>query len=232
MNCTRSSIVMIALLAATGHVAASEFDADQLHTLAVECAPSVAPATMVALLQHESAGNALAIGVNGTVRKTLTPTDAAAASAAANKLLAEKKSIDLGLGQINSSNLDRLGLDTTTVFDACQNVAAAAQVLQEAYLRLRPGAASDQAALNKALSTYNTGSPTAGIANGYVAKVRGKRYTVPALSPQSSQTATVVTVEAKRAPAPAWDVFGSARPQSIKPDTAAVMVFQNEGQAQ
>ena len=62
--------------------------------LATTCAPNVAPATLAAIVQVESGFNALAIGVNGTPRVTVTAstaTDAAARAKALAKDLAKKE---------------------------------------------------------------------------------------------------------------------------------------------
>lgn len=59
---------------------------------------------------------------------------------------------DIGLMQINSSNFAWLGLTAETALDPCVSMRAGAAVLTR-------------------LSTYNTGSPTRGIANGYVQAV-------------------------------------------------------------
>jgi type IV secretion system protein VirB1 len=59
---------------------------------------------------------------------------------------------DFGLMQINERNFVWLGLNAKTALDPCQSIRAAAQLLQS-------------------YSRYNTGSPTAGFANGYVQRV-------------------------------------------------------------
>lgn len=212
---------------ATGSRAAT-LDEGALTQLVKRCAPQVSPTTMLALIAHESGGDPYAIGVNGTPRQTLHPKDAAAAAKEADALLHGGKSVDLGLGQINSANLTRLQLTATTAFDSCKNIAAAAKLLTQAYVRVRPTASSDQAALDAALSTYNTGSPEAGVVNGYVALVRNQ-YTVPALGAEPAQPAAV---SAQRTPAPAWDVYGSARQaeprQPAKPAAASTAVAPAE----
>ncbi|WP_256672506.1 transglycosylase SLT domain-containing protein [Pseudomonas sp. JG-B] len=94
----------------------------------------------------------------------------------------------MGLGQVNSGNLQSLGLSVEDVFDDCKNLAASASILHENYQRARKVASSDQEALHMALSLYNTGSMSAGFANGYVGLVMGNAQnlvasTVPALVP-------------------------------------------------
>ena len=70
--------------------------------------------------------------------------------------------------QINRGNFAWLGLTVDAAFDPCRSIAAGAAVLTQ-------------------ISRYNTGSPTAGFRNGYVArvlaadqKVKGEAETAPA----------------------------------------------------
>lgn len=120
--------------------------------LAAACAPDVAPETLADVARAESGFRPLAIRVNGPGGGPLHPRSLAEAVAAARLLVAAGRSADFGLGQINSRNLRWLGLTPETVFDPCRNVAASAAVLT-------------------AHSRYNTGTPTGGLANGYVARV-------------------------------------------------------------
>jgi Transglycosylase SLT domain len=71
---------------------------------------------------------------------------------AARGLIAAGHSVDLGPWQINSRNLELLGLTVKQAFDPCHAVAAAGRLIE-------------------LQSRYNTGSPTRGIANGYAAAV-------------------------------------------------------------
>lgn len=205
---------MILLLAAVGlastATAATEpsthLDSQSLTRLIRRCAPQVHPKTMLALIRHESAGQPYVIGVNTTPHQTLHPPNASEATRRADALIKAGRSVDLGLGQINAANLEALHLTTATAFDPCRNIAAAAKLLTKAYVRERPHAASAQAALSAALSRYNTGTPDAGIANGYVAAVR-RHYAVPALQ----NVRGTISVSARRRRAPAWDVYRAAR---------------------
>ena len=120
-------------------------------TLAVACAPSVAPGTLAAVAQTESHLDPLAIHDN-TEGRSYQPGDTARAIGLAHRLIAERHSVDLGLMQINSGNSRWLGLTVEDAFDPCRSIAAGAAVLT-------------------AYSRYNTGSPTAGFRNGYVARV-------------------------------------------------------------
>jgi type IV secretion system protein VirB1 len=119
--------------------------------LAVACAPEVAPDTLAAVAQTESQRDALAIGDN-SAHRSYRPATKADAIDVAQRLLAEGHDIDVGLMQINQKNFGWVGLTVADAFEPCRSLAAGAAVLT-------------------ALSRYNTGSPSAGFANGYVARV-------------------------------------------------------------
>lgn len=194
---------------------AQDLDVEQL---VHQCAPDVHPTTMMTILRHESGLRPFVIGVNGKgPRQVFEAETPERAAEIAQRLIAEGKSIDMGLGQIWSGNLKRLGLTLEQVFDPCTNIRTAAYVLQEAYERTSTRHGEGQAALDQALSIYNTGREDRGVANGYVASVRGKAYVVPSLA--EGQAADVAPVQlqadlagrAAPAPPPAWDVFARAR---------------------
>jgi type IV secretion system protein VirB1 len=145
------------------------YSAAALLALASQCAPSVAPETVLAIIQTESSGKPFALNVNGG-RQPARQNSAADAAATARRYVAAGYSVDLGLGQINSRNMRWLGLTWDTVFDPCTNVAALARVLTTNYNAVSAGR-DPQTALRVALSMYNTGSQTRGFRNGYVAKV-------------------------------------------------------------
>ncbi len=147
------------------------YSATALLALASQCAPSVAPETVLAIIQTESSGEPFALNVNGG-RQPARQNNAADAAATARRYVAAGYSVDLGLGQINSRNMRWLGLTWETVFDPCTNVAALARVLSTNYNAVKAGR-DPQSALRVALSMYNTGSQTRGFRNGYGAKVVG-----------------------------------------------------------
>ena len=153
--------------------------------LAAQCAPGVAPDTIAAIARAESGLEPLAIHDN-TVQRTFQSADLPEAIALATGLIvAQHHSVDLGLMQVNSANLARLGLSITDAFDACRSIEAGGRVLSEAY----------QGALRGALSAYNTGDPQRGISNGYVSRVEHAALSVPSIVARrfcaSSATASV-----------------------------------------
>jgi type IV secretion system protein VirB1 len=139
--------------------------------LASQCAPNVAPQTVAAIVHTESRGNPFALNVNRS-RQPAPQLTAADAVATAQRYVASGYSVDLGLGQINSRNMRKLGLTWATVFDPCTNIAALGQILTQSYLAVI-GGRQPQTALRLAISLYNTGSTSRGFRNGYVAKVVG-----------------------------------------------------------
>lgn len=145
------------------------YSAVALLTLAAQCAPAIAPETVLAIIHTESKGDAFAINVNGG-RQPARQTNAASAVVTAQRYVKAGYSVDLGLGQINSRNMRWLGLTWETVFDPCTNIAALGKVMISNYNSVKAGR-DPQTALRLALSMYNTGSQTRGFRNGYVAKV-------------------------------------------------------------
>ena len=144
-------------------------DATVLAALLQTCAPNVAPATMVAIIQVESQGDPYRIGINSGATLRRQPKSAADAIATVRSLLRRGANFDAGLMQINSANFSRLGLTPETLFDPCTNLNAGARVLGDNYGRAREAGHGDP--LQAAISEYNTGSRSRGLQNGYVGRV-------------------------------------------------------------
>lgn len=149
------------------------------------CAPTVAVETVQAIVQVESQGDPIALASNrrgGAVR--LNPADLADAIRLARAEIAAGNSVDMGLMQVNSKNLRKLGLTVEQVWEPCTNLRAGAQILEAAYVGAVKEFGGGQAALRAALSAYNTGDFVAGLNNGYVARYYGpaRRSEVPSFS--------------------------------------------------
>ncbi len=136
------------------------------------CAPSVAPATVQQIVEVESKGNPLAINVNGAALSR-QPRDAVDAANLAREYIRQGYTVDLGLMQVNSTNLPKLDYTIEDMFDTCKNLRAGAAVLSNFFTLALTHYPAPQTALRAALSAYNTGSFTLGFANGYVAKYVG-----------------------------------------------------------
>jgi type IV secretion system protein VirB1 len=135
-----------------------------LAALIASCAPPIAERDLVTFARNESGGDTFAIHDNKS-GEVYHVQDAAKTIAIARELLAKPDaSIDLGLMQINSRNLSWLGLTIEDAFDGCSSVRAASQLLTH-------------------VSEYNTGSPTRGFKNRYVAKFIASRQNAPSDTP-------------------------------------------------
>jgi type IV secretion system protein VirB1 len=142
--------------------------APELLIVIATCAPHIHVDTAARLIHHESGGHQFAIGVNGSARLSSQPTTERQAVTTAKLLIDRGLSVDMGYAQINSKNLRRLGLTVDEVFKPCANLAAMQTVLIEAYQRATVTHGHGQAALQAALSAYNTGNFKKGLQNGYV----------------------------------------------------------------
>jgi type IV secretion system protein VirB1 len=139
--------------------------------LLATCSPLVDPVTMSAVVQNESGGNPLAMHDNAD-GKSYSPKSLDEAVTLAKRLISSGHSVDLGLAQINSKNLQWVGMTVEQSFDACSNLQASQQVLVDAHKR----SGGD---LQKTLQIYNTGK-TAG--SQYSSRVYGKAgVVVPAI---------------------------------------------------
>ena len=123
---------------------------------------------MAAIVQVESEGNPLVIHDN-TLGRSFIPRDANQGAVWASELLSRNHSIDLGISQINSANLSRLGLTVRDALDPCLNLRSGATILKANYRAAVARFGRGQYALRSAIGAYNTGSLYAG--QGYIARV-------------------------------------------------------------
>lgn len=188
--------------------------------LAAQCAPNVAPSTIAAVVHTESKGHQFALGVNGVARQPARPRNATEAARVAQAYIAKGHSVDLGLGQINSRNMRRLGLSWETVFDPCTNIAAAGAVLSGNYQQVRPGRAPQQA-LRVALSMYNTGSQSRGFRNGYVSRVLNNAGVADGVSPALAPSPSPVVAALQPSPTMLADLVAENMPSASLPDRAS-----------
>jgi type IV secretion system protein VirB1 len=166
--------------------------------LASQCAPSLDQNLIAGIAKHESGLNPLVLHDNTASRSYAPETVSEARALAADLIHVQGHSVDLGLMQINSRNLAYLGLAESEAFDACHSIEAAATLF-------------------RAISYYNTGSPTRGLAPctdpssppgcGYTPSTITSIQQVKALA---TMTVSELAPPA-RAPAcaaPPWDVWG------------------------
>jgi len=205
--------------------------------LAQQCAPSVHPATLQAVVRTESDFNPYAIGVVGG-HLTRQPRNRDEAVATAKALDAQGINFSMGYGQVNKANIARYGLTYETAFDPCANLRAASAILHDCYDRAVLTKGQRAQALRAAISCYYSGSFTRGLiadagGTSYVQRVvanallsTDSSIVVPAIPvvmerPSDAPVRVVpVTVRAsavnraagsigKRSEShPAWDAFG------------------------
>lgn len=190
-------------------------------SLAVQCAPSIHPATLTPIVKTESSFNPWAIGVVG---KPLPhqPQNLDEAVKAVKALVEEGADFSIGLGQINRQHFD-VG-KPERVFDPCTNLRMTAVVLQACYSKASKSEPDQQAALQQAISCYYSGNLKRGFVperqfggtshvQRVLANADGSTVTVPALQP-GAQRAAPSTPVAPAIPANAvpptyqsWDVL-------------------------
>lgn len=139
--------------------------------LALECAPSVAPQTMAAVVSVESDFNPYAIGiVDGYLPRQ--PVSYEEAVATAHALSASGWNYSIGLAQINIRNLETYHLSVEEAFRPCTNLRVGSEILTRCFVD-HPDADQDpQAALRDALSCYYSGN----YRRGYLPETTGLSY--------------------------------------------------------
>jgi len=177
----RLTFFLVAVSSPSANAHAHDMERQEFDFLAKQCAPSVHPDTLAAIVNTESAFRPLAININGSQQLPRQPEHMAEAIATAEYLSANGYNFDVGLGQINSANVAAFGMTWANVFEPCTNLGAAARVLTDCFVRASNSEADQQSALRMALSCYNTGHFTHGDQNGYVARIERAAHLVPAL---------------------------------------------------
>lgn len=190
--------------------------------LAPQCAPSVHPDTLAAVVQTESRFQLYSINVNQAGRSIASRRfgSAAEAVAAVEELLRQGiDNIDLGPAQINlrAGHLQRRGKSVADAFSPCTALSISADVLVDCWTRAP--SRDEQTRLDDTLSCYNTGGFERGRTNGYVRLVRASaERVVPALrtaagpspSPASPTPSPVAPAPAEPSCAPSWDAWAQA----------------------
>jgi len=137
--------------------------------LAQQCAPTVAPQTMAAIVNVESSYNPYAIGVvKGRLERQ--PNNKQEAVATAKALAAEGWNFSIGVAQVNRYNLPKYNITIEQAFEPCTNLWAGSKILEECFLRADDNKRSDQQALKAAISCYYSGNFT----RGFKPDVKGK----------------------------------------------------------
>lgn len=145
-------------------------DTSHLWALSKQCAPQVAPQTMVTLVRTESKGNPLALGLNGA-RLKFQPQSESQAIAWVRYLDQHDYNFDIGLGQVNIKNIRKYKLKAEQLLNPCLNLKVSGYILTQNYLLEKKHTPDSQLALGRALSRYNTGNQSAGYDNGYIQRI-------------------------------------------------------------
>lgn len=142
-----------------------------LPTLILQCAMAVHPETVTAIIQQESGGNPFALNNQVT---SFYPESRDEAVRLLHQSLRAGRSTDIGLMQVNSQWLRRLGIEAESLLDPCTNIRVGTWILATNYGEAWRRHGAEKPALLAALSMYNTGSESRGMANGYVGKVTAR----------------------------------------------------------
>ena len=136
-----------------------------------QCAPNVAPITMIAIIKTESKYNPWAIGLNKGKKLRYQPHSLEQAEAWVTYLEKNGYDFDIGLGQVNIRNVHKYGYNATQLLTPCLNLKVASDILQKNYKKAFYKTNHPRDALMMAISAYNTGNYHAGFSNGYVDRV-------------------------------------------------------------
>jgi type IV secretion system protein VirB1 len=158
-------------------------DAD-FASLAGRCAAGAPADTLLAIARTESALNVNAISINrpnaaarragysdGQLVLTKQPKDRREAMYWLHWFLLRRYTVSIGLMQVNSEMAPQFHVKPDQLLEPCTNLRIGAAILISVYTHLAREIGEGFSALDAALSFYNTGNPTAGFRNGYVAKV-------------------------------------------------------------
>jgi type IV secretion system protein VirB1 len=140
-------------------------------SLAQQCAPSVSPVTMRAIVATESHFNPYAIGVVGG-RLARQPRNLSEAIATAQSLESQQVNFSIGMSQVNRFNLARYGLTYETAFNPCANLYAGSDILRTCYARASEAVGPRSSILAAAISCYYSGN----FRRGLIADAAGTSY--------------------------------------------------------
>ncbi len=225
-----------------------------LAQLLQSCAPNIGSRTMTAIVRVESGGKPLAIRDN-TANHSYSPESFDQAVHLAKYLLNVHHNLDLGISQVNSSNLGWLGLSVGDAFNPCSNLHAGAAILADDYRRAVSQFGPGQYALRRAIGAYNTGSLYAGdhyismilaaagineqegnavpdiagaTASADIPVMRSAPVTIPVAASTPVQTASLLSTAIPPAPAPPPAALQSTEaPTVIHPESSPILVHVN-----
>ncbi|SOO14166.1 lytic transglycosylase domain-containing protein [Xanthomonas citri] len=181
----------------------------ELMALAQQCAPNVAPETVVAIARVESSFNPYAIGVVGGALKR-QPASLAEALSTVRELERQGRNFSIGMVQVNRHNLPKYGLTYEQAFEPCQNLRVGGRILQECYARALPAHDTEQLALRAAFSCYYSGN----FIRGFRPDRAGEpSYVQKVVAAASAQAPAAMQVPAVELPIASARVSSAARPR-------------------
>lgn len=185
--------------------------------LAQECAPTVAPQTMAAVVNVESSYNPYAIGVVGG-RLARQPQNHEEAVATAKQLETDGWNFSLGVAQVNRHNLPKYQITYAQAFDACTSLRVGSKILEECYVRASKLTPDPQAALHAAISCYYSGNFTRGFKPDVAGKPSYVHKVLASAGLQSKAIPVVPSIQTGIGPKPQFDkAAGVAAPVPLKP---------------
>ena len=163
---------------------------NEFRALAQRCAADVPLITLRAIARAESAFRPYALSLNypkrtaaeqglhgGGMFLARQPRTLDEARAWTRYLVDRRKSVSIGLLQINSEHAADFGVTWDQLFDPCTNMRVGAHLLTAYYRQAAAVLGDGQQALQFALSGYNSGFPLVGFTNGYVESVVEGEFT-------------------------------------------------------
>lgn len=121
-----------------------------------QCSVYANPVTMEKIVYVESKGNPYDINDN-TARRSYSYSNAQRARIAARELIRAGHNIDIGLAQINISNMEKYGIAVRAAFNPCYNVFIGSYILLQGYKIALGRFRNSKIALYRALEYYNSG---------------------------------------------------------------------------
>ena len=148
----------------------------EITALLKTCSVIISHSLASGIIAVESNGKPYVVNVNvKNALQSYSFNDEKEAIKKSKALIESGHSIDMGMAQINSANLKKLGVGVDDIFEPCENLNAMQTVFLWGYNLPADKGLTLQEKEIAAISRYNTGSPVNGIKNGYVGKVIAAR---------------------------------------------------------
>lgn len=184
--------------------------------LAQECAPTVAPQTMAAIVNVESSYNPYAIGVVGG-RLARQPASREEAVATARQLASDGWNFSVGAAQVNRHNLPKYQVSYEQAFDACTSLRVGSKILEDCYVRASKRTPEPQAALHAAFSCYYSGNFTRGFKPDVTGKPSYVQKVLASAGVPMKAIPVVPSIQTGNGPKPQFDkAAGAAAPTALK----------------